>query len=52
MVQCLVKVLRLVAKQVLVTADDCLLAQLDMEVALLLVAEANAIFARLFLLFD
>jgi len=43
--QGLVEVLTLVAKQVLITADDGFLAQLDVEVPLLLVAEADAVLA-------
>lgn len=43
--QSLVKELRLSAEQVFVTADDGLLAQLDVEVPLLLVAEADAVLA-------
>ena len=51
MMQSFVKELRLVAKQVLVATNDGFLAQLDMEVSLLLVTETNAILARfLFLL--
>lgn len=49
--QGLVKVLALVAKQVFITTDDGFLAQLDMEVPLLLVAEADAVLARFLLLF-
>lgn len=43
--QRLVEELGLVAKQVLVTANDGLLAELDVEVSLLLVTEADAVFA-------
>ena len=43
--QGLVEEFRLGAKQVLVTANDRLLAQLDVEVPLFLIAEANAVLA-------
>ena len=43
--QRLVEELGLVAKQVLVTANDGLLAELDVEVSLLLVTKADAVFA-------
>ena len=47
----LVEEFGLLAEQVLVTANDRLLAQLHMEVSLLLVAETDAVLARfLFLL--
>lgn len=49
--QSLVEELRLVAEEVFVTANDGLLAQLHVEVALLLVREANAVLARLLFLF-
>ena len=45
MVQCLVEELRLLAKEVFVTANNRLLAQLDVEVALPLIAEADAVLA-------
>lgn len=38
------------AEEVFVTANDCLLAEFDMEVALLLITEADAVLARLLLL--
>ena len=43
--QRLVEELGLVAKQVLVTANDGLLTELDVEVSLLLITEADAVFA-------
>ena len=49
-VQGLVEELGLVAEEVFVTANDGLLAQLDVEVALLLVAETDAVLARLLFL--
>ena len=45
MVQRFVEELRLVAEEVFVTANDGLLAKLDVEVALLLIAEADAVLA-------
>lgn len=48
--QGLVEELGLVAEEVFVTANDGLFTQLDVEVALLLVAETNAVLARLLFL--
>ena len=45
MVQRFVEELRLVAEEVFVTANNGLLAKLDVEVALLLIAEADAVLA-------
>ena len=51
MMQSLVEELRAVAEEVFVTANDGLLTQLHVEVALLLVREADAVLARLLFLF-
>lgn len=48
--QGLVEELRLAVEEVFVTANNRLLAEFDVEVALLLVTEANAVLARLLLL--